>query len=57
MSSVFQDWHISTEVFGATVDNGQNIVNAIKSIHLEHFPSLVNARQLAIKKACTVSRV
>ena len=54
---MFQDWHISTEVFGATVDNGQNIVNAIKSIHLEHFSSLVNARQLAIKKACTVSRV
>ena len=44
-------------MFGATTDNGQNIVNAIDLLSLEHFPCLAHTLQLAIKKVYTIPKV
>ena len=38
LSGMFQNWGISSKVFGATADNGQNMVNCIELLGLEHFP-------------------
>lgn len=54
---MFQEWDISNKVFGATTDIGQNIVNAIDLLDLEHFPCLAHTLQLAIKKAYTIPKV
>ena len=48
LSSLFEEWHISSKVFGATTDNGQTIVYAIDLLSLEHFPCLAQTLQLAI---------
>ena len=45
------------KVFGATTDNGQNIVNAKKLIELDHFPCIAYTLQLRIKKALEVLQV
>ena len=37
LPSMFEEWDISSKVFRATTDNGQNIVNAIELLSLEHF--------------------
>ena len=55
--SMFQDWNIVDKVFGATTDNGQNIVNTIELLGLQHFPCLVHTLQMAIKKTLTASKV
>ena len=57
LSSMFEEWDISSKVFGATTDNGQNIVNAIELLSLEHFPCLAHTLQLAIKKIYTIPKV
>ena len=44
-------------MFGATTDNGQNMVNAIELLGLEHFPCLAHTLQLAIKKVFIIPRV
>ena len=41
--SMFQDWKIRDKVSGGTTDNGQNIVNAIGLLNLQHFPCLAHA--------------
>jgi len=48
--SMYQEWNIVDKVFGGTTDNGQNIVNAIGLLGLQHFPCLAHTLQLAIKK-------
>ena len=54
---MFQEWNISDKVFGSTTDNGQNIVNAIGLLGLQHFPCLAHTLQLSIKKALNISKV
>jgi len=54
LSSMLNDWGISSKVFGATTDNGQNMVNAIELLGLDHFPCLAHTLQLAVKKAFTI---
>ena len=54
---MFEEWDISSKVFEATTDNGQNIVNAIKLLSLEHFSCLAHTLQLAIKKVYAISKV
>ena len=53
---MFNDLNISDEVFGGTSDNGQNIVNTIWLLGLQHFPCLAHTLQLAIKKDLNVSK-
>ena len=36
--TLFRSWKISEKVCGATTDNGQNIVNAVGLLGIEHFP-------------------
>jgi len=55
--SMFQEWNIVDKVFGGTTDNGQNIVNAIGLLGLQHFSCLAHTLQLAIKKGFTVPKV
>ena len=57
LSSMFEEWNISSKVFGATTDNGQNIVNAIELLRLEHFPCLAHTLQLGIKKVYSIPKV
>ena len=58
LSSMFEDWDISSKVFRATTtDNGQNIVTAIELLSLEHFPCLGHTLQLAIKTVYAISKV
>ena len=54
---MFEEWDISSKVFRATTDNGQNIVTAIELLSLEHFPCLAHTLQLAIKKVYAISKV
>jgi len=57
LQSMFQEWNIADKVFGGTTDNGQNIVNAIGLLGLQHFPCLAHTLQLAMKKAFAVTKV
>ena len=54
---MFNDSNISDEVFGGTSDNGQNIVNTIRLVGLQHFLCLAHTLQLAIKKDLNVLKV
>jgi len=55
--SMFQEWNIADKVFRGTIDNEQNIVNAIELLGLQHFPCLAHTLQLAIKTAFTIPKV
>ena len=58
-SSLYDNWKISEKVCGATTDNGQNIVNAVGLLKIEHFPCVahVHTLQLSIKNGLEVTRV
>ena len=45
------EWNINFKVFGATTDNGSNVVNAIVDLQLIHMPCIGHTLQLSIKKA------
>ena len=53
LSSMFEEWDISSKVFGATTDNGLNIVNAIELLSLEHSPSSWPLRKSTLFQRCT----
>lgn len=57
LSSMFDSWKISEKVCGATTDNGQNIVNAVGLLKIEHFPCVAHTLQLSIKHGLEVTRV
>lgn len=50
LSSMFQDWNIIGTY------NGQNIVNAVRLLGIQHFPCVVHTLQLGIIKALGVSK-
>ena len=52
LQTFISEWKIDTKVFGATTDNGSNIVNAIVDhLKLIHMPCIGHTLQLSIKKA------
>ena len=57
LSSMFEEWDISSKVFGVTTDSGQNIVYTIELLSLEHFSCVAHTLQLAIKKVYAISKV
>ena len=57
LCSMLEDWKISDKVLCGTTDNGQNIVNAIGLLGIEHFPCIAHTLQLAIMKALQVPKV
>ena len=58
LQNVFEDWKITGKVYGATTDNGGNIVNAcINHLKLMHMPCVGHTLQLAVKRALEINRV
>ena len=57
LSTMFQSWNISHNVFCATTDNAANIVNAASLLGIEHFPCFAHTLQLSVKKALDVQNV
>ena len=57
LSKMLLDWNIDNKVFGATTDNGRNIVNAIGLLGLKHFPCVAHMLQLSINYGFKIVRV
>ena len=44
------EWNINFKVFGATTDDGSNVINAVVDLQLIHMPCIGHTLQLSIKK-------
>ena len=52
LQEIFKQWKITGKVYGATTDNGGNIVNACANhLNLIHLPCIGHTLQLAVKRA------
>ena len=57
LQNIFEDWKITGKVYGATTDNGGNIVNAcVNHLKLMHMLCIGHTLQLAVKRALEINR-
>ena len=55
LQTFIAEWNNNFKVFGATTDNGSNVVNAVVDLQLIHMPCIGHTLQLSIKKAFDLS--
>ena len=58
LQEIFDEWAVTGKVYGATTDNGGNIVNAcVNHLKLTHMPCIGHTLQLAVKRALEINKV